>query len=401
MTDGQASPLTIKIATSITAIGRGDWNRCAFGSDEVNPFLRFEFLHALEASGSVGGRTGWAPLHIVVEQDGIIAGVMATYAKTHSQGEYVFDYGWADAFERAGGRYYPKLQISVPFTPVTGPRLLIAASGDRYRVAHALIQGAKSALGTINGSSIHATFVSEADLPLFQAESFLERNDQQFHWFNDGYATYEDFLLSLASRKRKTIKRERRDAVAADITIERLSGSSLTDEAWDAYFEFYMDTGSRKWGRPYLNRAFYRQIAETMADDVLLVMARRQGRYIAGAINFIGSTALFGRNWGCSEHHPFLHFEVCYHQAIEFAIERGLARVEAGAQGEHKLARGYRPVTTRSVHWIENPSFRRAVDDYLERERQQVAMMQAALEEAAPFRKGAVSTPPRRLEEDE
>ncbi len=397
--DGADQGTTIKIATSIDAIGRSEWDRCA--GPTGNPFVGFDFLHALERSACVGPRTGWTPLHIVAEQDGTTQGVLMAYAKTHSQGEYVFDYGWAEAFENAGGRYYPKLQVSVPFTPATGPRFLVAPSADRTFVVEALLAGARAALGSIHGSSIHATFLNEADAASFGEAGFLRRTDEQFHWFNDGYATFDDFLAALASRKRKTIKRERRDAVANAITIERLTGPAITEAAWDAFYAFYMDTGSRKWGRPYLNRAFYREIATTMADRIMLVMASRDGRYIAGAINFIGRDALYGRHWGCLEHHPFLHFEVCYHQAIEFAIERGLARVEAGAQGEHKLARGYRPVTTHSAHWIENAGFRRAVENYLDRERTQVAMMHEALAEQAPFRKGEVTTPPRRQREDD
>jgi uncharacterized protein len=289
----------------------------------------------------------------------------------------------------------------VPFTPATGPRFLVAPSADRTVVIEALLAGARVALGSIHGSSIHATFLNEADAASFGDAGFLRRTDEQFHWFNEGYQTFDDFLAALASRKRKTIKRERRDAVANDITIERLTGAAITEAAWDAFYAFYMDTGSRKWGRPYLNRAFYREIAATMADRIMLVMASRDGRYVAGAINFIGRDALYGRHWGCLEHHPFLHFEVCYHQAIEFAIERGLSRVEAGAQGEHKLARGYRPVTTHSAHWIENAGLRRAVNDYLARERAQVAMLHEALAERAPFRKGEVTTPPRRQREDD
>jgi predicted N-acyltransferase len=397
----------LRIAPSIASVGREAWDRCAGHplplaaacrdeddpgpvpeTEAYNPFLAYDFLHALEASGSVGGRTGWTPLHIVAESGGEIAGVLIGYGKTHSQGEYVFDWGWADAFERAGGAYYPKLQVSVPFTPATGRRFLVAPGHDADRVRAALITGAKAALGSIDGSSIHMTFIGRALSEALRPHGFLQRTDQQFHWLNEGYGTFDDFLAALASRKRKTIKRERRDAVADGIAIERLSGPAITEEAWEAFFAFYMDTGSRKWGRPYLNRAFYRSIAETMADRVMLVMARRAGRYVAGAVNFIGSDTLYGRHWGCIEHHPFLHFEVCYHQAIEFAIERKLQRVEAGAQGEHKLARGYRPVTTYSAHYIADPGLRRAVEAYLKHEREEVSAAHEALEEAAPFRRG-------------
>ncbi|QEN90614.1 N-acetyltransferase [Labrys sp. KNU-23] len=406
---------TIKAASSIEAIGRQAWDRCAnplaakpqdcpsdrrSGTEDeaaapdpyaehFNPFISYDFLHALEASGCVGGRSGWTPLHLfVTHEDGRIAGVMPTYGKSHSQGEYVFDWGWADAYERAGGQYYPKLQVSIPFTPATGRRFLVAPGEDRALVSAALVRGAKAALSSIGGSSIHATFIGHDDWQWLGGQGFLQRTDQQFHWLNEGYGDFEAFLASLASRKRKTIKRERRDALANGITIERLTGTAITKEAWDAFYAFYMDTGSRKWGRPYLNRKFYALIGESLAEHVLLVMARREGRYIAGAINFIGSDTLYGRNWGCVEDHPFLHFEVCYHQAIEFAIERRLRRVEAGAQGEHKLARGYRPVTTYSAHYIADPGFRRAVDDYLAHERAEIAAHHEALDEATPFRKG-------------
>ncbi|MGO4338386.1 GNAT family N-acetyltransferase [Labrys sp. KB_33_2] len=406
---------TIKAASSIEAIGRQAWDRCANplaatpqpcsssrrlgAEDEVaapdpsaehfNPFISYDFLHALEASGCVGGRSGWTPLHLfVTHEDGRVAGVMPAYGKNHSQGEYVFDWGWADAYERAGGQYYPKLQVSIPFTPATGRRFLVAPDEDPELVSSALVRGAKAALSSIGGSSIHATFIGHGDWQWLGGQGFLQRTDQQFHWLNEGYDDFEAFLTSLASRKRKTIKRERRDALVNGITIERLTGTAITKEAWDAFYGFYMDTGSRKWGRPYLNRKFYALIGETMAEHVLLVMARREGRYIAGAINFIGSDTLYGRNWGCIEDHPFLHFEVCYHQAIEFAIERRLRRVEAGAQGEHKLARGYRPVTTYSAHYIADPGFRRAVDDYLAHERAEIAAHHEALDEATPFRKG-------------
>jgi len=402
--------LRLRIAPSIEAIGREAWDRCANprGSEHeaavalavsddpgpvpeterYNPFIAYDFLHALEASGCVGRRSGWTPLHLVAEtEDGAVAGLMPAYAKSHSQGEYVFDWGWADAFERAGGRYYPKLQVSVPFTPATGRRLLVAPGQDEGTVEAALIAGAKAALRSIDGSSIHLTFIGKALSERLRPQGFLQRTDQQFHWLNEGYATFDEFLAALASRKRKAIKRERREAVANGVSIERMTGPRITEEAWDAFFAFYMNTGSRKWGRPYLNRAFYKAIAETMAERVMLVMAKRAGRYVAGAINFIGSDTLYGRHWGCIEEHPFLHFEVCYHQAIDFAIECKLARVEAGAQGEHKLARGYRAVTTYSSHHIADPGLRRAVEHYLARERAEISQVHEALEEAAPFRK--------------
>uniref|UniRef100_UPI0035CA3558 GNAT family N-acetyltransferase n=1 Tax=uncultured Methylobacterium sp. TaxID=157278 RepID=UPI0035CA3558 len=309
------------------------------------------------------------------------------YLKSHSQGEYVFDHGWADAYERAGGSYYPKLQVSVPFTPVTGPRFLIAPGADPDIATSALVAGLRALRAETKASSIHVTFMPEADWARAGAAGFLQRTDQQFHWENAGYGSFEDFLGALASRKRKSIRRERRDALSPGITIEHLTGADLTEAHWDAFYEFYADTGARKWGRPYLNRRFFSLLSERMADRVLLVMAKRGGRYVAGAINLIGDTALYGRNWGCIEEHPFLHFEVCYYQAIDFALARGLKRVEAGAQGEHKLARGYRPVLMHSAHDIADPSLRRAVADYLQRERAHVDAMVGELDTLTPFRR--------------
>ena len=328
--------------------------------------------------------------HHLLMEDGErrLVGAMPCYLKNHSQGEYVFDHGWADAFMRAGGSYYPKLQVSIPFTPASGPRLLPAEGFEPEGVRAALAEGLKAVTQKLGVSSAHVTFMKEDDLAALIPAGFLHRTDQQFHFHNEGYASYEDFLEQLASRKRKALRKERRTALENDITIDLLTGRDLTEAAWDDFFAFYMDTGGRKWGRPYLNRRFFSLIGERMAEDVLLVMARRGGRYIAGALNFIGADTLYGRNWGCIEDHPFLHFEVCYHQAIDFAIARGLKVVEAGAQGEHKLARGYMPVTTHSAHYIAHPGLRDAIDDYLERERRDVEVIQDALEDHGPFRKG-------------
>ncbi|MGN6287040.1 MAG: GNAT family N-acetyltransferase [Afipia sp.] len=398
-----SSDITLEAVPSIAHVPAADWNACAHpaqrtagGAEEAsggksrsgyNPFVSHAFLAALEDSGSAAPRTGWGPRHLVARLDGEIVGVVPCYLKSHSQGEYVFDHGWADAFERAGGDYYPKLQASVPFTPATGPRLLIREGVDTERVAEALAGGLIGLCDAVHASSVHVTFARRREADFLADRGFLLRTDRQFHWRNEGYKTFEDFLATLVSRHRKAIRRERRDALASDITIHHLTGSDITEDAWDAFFEFYMETGSRKWGRPYLNRKFFSLIGETMADDVLLVMAKRNGRWIAGAINFIGSETLFGRNWGAIEHHPFLHFEVCYYQAIDFAIARGLKTVEAGAQGEHKIARGYLPQTTRSAHYIANPSLRRAISDYLEHERAYVRDSVRELTEAAPFRK--------------
>ncbi len=391
----ETAPVEVRLAQSLKAVAADEWDRCANpgtphpGLDETyNPFVSHAFLSALEESGCVGGRSGWKPAHLLVPgADGILAAAAPCYLKSHSMGEYVFDSGWADAYEQAGGRYYPKLQVSVPFTPVTGPRLMLRPGApDEARLA--LIGGLKALQRQVGASSTHVTFLGEPDCAALSAQGYLVRTDKQFHWLDDGFGDFEGFLGALASRKRKAIRRERREALAHGITIEHVTGRDLTEAHWDAFFAFYMDTGSRKWGRPYLNRRFFSLMGERMAERILLVIAKRAGRPIAGAINFIGDRALYGRNWGCIEDHPFLHFEVCYYQAIEFALAHGLARVEAGSQGEHKLARGYRPVTTYSAHDIADPGFRRAVADYLKRERSYVAAAQAEYEEAAPYRKG-------------
>jgi predicted N-acyltransferase len=365
-----------------------DRSKCWLLENPYNPFISYNFLHSLEESGSATARTGWQPQHLLAEAaDGTVVGVVPCYLKSHSRGEYVFDRGWAEAYERAGGEYYPKLQVSVPFTPATGRRLLLRPSPDADRVRSGLIAGLLELCRKREASSVHFTFLPEPECEALVSHGFLHRTDQQFHWENNGYATFDAFLEALSARKRKTIKRERRDALAPGITVHWLTGKDLTEEAWDAFFAFYMETGSRKWGRPYLTRKFYSLIGQSMADKVVLVMAKRAGRFIAGAINFIGGDALFGRHWGAIEHHPFLHFEICYYQAIEFAIDRKLKRVEAGAQGEHKLARGYLPVTTHSAHYIADPGLRRAIADYLVRERAYVESAGAELAALAPFRK--------------
>lgn len=385
---------SVKIAQGLKAVSPAAWDACALGAgtgedDPFNPFVTHAFLSSLEDSGCVGGRTGWMPVHVLVEdEDGALLGAAPCYLKSHSMGEYVFDHSWADAYTRAGGRYYPKLQVAVPFTPVTGPRLLVPPGEEAPKVRSHLIAGLRALREQTSASSIHATFLQDDDRAAFADHDFLQRTDQQFHWFNESYGSFEDFLSALSSRKRKTIRRERRDALANDISIEWVTGADITEAHWDAFFAFYMDTGSRKWGRPYLNRQFFSLIGERMAERVLLVMAKRNGRHIAGAINFIGDGRLYGRNWGCIEDHPFLHFEVCYYQAIDFAIARGLERVEAGAQGEHKLARGYTPVITSSAHDIADPSLRRAVAAYLDQERLYVAQAAEELAEATPFRRG-------------
>jgi predicted N-acyltransferase len=382
--------VTVEVAPGLASIAPAAWDACAAdGAAGVgNPFLSHAFLSALEDSGCVGGRTGWSPAHVLVRDGDGIAAAAPCYLKTHSMGEYVFDAGWADAFERAGGRYYPKLQVSVPFTPATGPRLLVRAGEDRDRRRDELLAGLDAIRGQVEASSTHLTFLPGESATFLATRGYLTRTDQQFHWIDEGYGDFEGFLAALASRKRKGIRRERRDALGSGITIEHVTGTDLTEAHWDAFFAFYMDTGARKWGRPYLNRRFFSLLGERMADRVLLVMAKRAGRYVAGAINFIGDEALYGRNWGAIEEHPFLHFEVCYYQAIDFALAHGLVRVEAGAQGEHKLARGYRAVTTYSAHRIADPGLRRAVAQYLDRERLYVEAAHEEYEAAAPFRQG-------------
>ncbi|MBU3077210.1 GNAT family N-acetyltransferase [Sphingomonas quercus] len=372
--------IAVRIADGIGSLPAAEWDACA-GAD--NPFVSHAFLSILEESGSVSPRTGWQPVPLVIEDaDGRIAAVAPAYAKSHSQGEYVFDHGWANAWEQAGGSYYPKLQIAVPFTPVPGPRLLARAPA----LLPALIGGAEALVHQHDLSSAHATFIAPDQVALFEAAGWLIRSDRQFHWTNEGYRDFEDFLGALASRKRKAIRKER--AAALDgIEVRHLTGSALTEADWDAFWRFYQDTGSRKWGRPYLTRAFFSLLGERMADKVLLMLACRDGRPIAGALNLIGANALYGRYWGAVEDVPFLHFELCYYQAIDAAIARGLKSVEAGAQGEHKLARGYRPVTTWSAHFIPNPSFRRAVAEFLAAERAAVAEDIAVLDELGPYRK--------------
>ncbi len=406
MSEAGNGDLTVRVATSLKAVPAGAWNACANphaladaisasatpsdapALDRDNPFVSHEFLMALEDSRCIGGRTGWSPAYLLVEDEaGQPLAAAPSFLKSHSQGEYVFDHGWADAYERAGGRYYPKLLVAAPFTPATGPRLLVADGPRADEARAALIDGLEALRGQTQSSSVHVTFAQEPDIAALQQAGYIERNDLQFHWQNEAFGSYDDFLATLASRKRKALKRERREALSAGISIDVLSGNDLTEAVWDDFFSFYEDTGARKWGRPYLNRAFFSAVGAAMGERIVLVMARRAGRHIAGAINFRGANTLYGRNWGCIEDHPFLHFEVCYHQAIDYAIAHGLARVEAGAQGEHKLARGYRPVITRSLHQIADPGLRRPVAAYLAQEREQIAAAREALAAESPFRK--------------
>ncbi len=382
----------IRVAETVGAVPAETWDRLAgVGAGlQGNPFVSHAFLSALEDSGAVGAKAGWLPQHLLLhDADGALFAAAPAYLKSHSQGEYVFDHGWADAFERAGGRYYPKLQLSAPFTPANGPRLLVGTADDGADTRRAaLIAGIKGYVAQTGVSSAHATFLLPPDLAAMEDAEFLHRTDRQFHFRNRGYGSYEDFLETLASRKRKALRRERREAVANGIEIVRLSGPDLAEGVWDAFFRFYVDTGNRKWGRPYLNRRFFSLAGERMGERIVLVMAKREGRFIAGALNYVGGDTIYGRHWGCTEEHPFLHFEVCYHQAIDHAIEHKLAVVEAGAQGEHKLARGYEPVTTHSAHWIAHPGLRRAIEDHLDHERTRVAQIVEVLDEHTPFRRG-------------
>ena len=373
--------LTVSVVPRIDAVPAEDWDSCGPGGD---PFTTHRFLLALEQSGSVGGRTGWHPSHLVAQEGDEVVGVSPVYLKSHSQGEYIFDHAWADAWMRAGGQYYPKLQCAVPFTPATGPRLI----ADRSEVRAALLAAMAEVAGRADLSSAHVTFCTADERELGEAQGWLGRTTTQYHWENRGYATFDDFLGDLSSRKRKAIRKERERANAFGGTIHSLTGDDLDPAHWDAFWTFYQDTGSRKWGRPYLTRAFFDRLHETMRDDVLLVLAERDGRPVAGALNLIGRDTLFGRYWGCVEDHPYLHFELCYHRAIDWAIAHGLSRVEAGAQGEHKLARGYLPSQIHSLHWVADPSFRRAIAGYLDEEGQAVGDDMAETAAFGPFKRG-------------
>lgn len=380
--------LTATIHNSTESIPAEVWNSlvpCTNGRPD-NPFHEHAFFLALEQSGSATAETGWLPQHIVIEKDGTPLGLMPLFLKSHSQGEYVFDYGWADAFERAGGRYYPKLQCSVPFTPATAEKLLVPSGDEEIKLA--LMSTAEQLAVQRGASSVHATFITEPEEDLARAEGWLTRHDTQFHWYNQGYENFDAFLDTLASRKRKTIRRERREALQDGLTIKWISGDDLTEAHWDAFFDFYMDTGSRKWGHPYLTREFFSRITETMADRTVLIFAYDGSEPIAGALNFVGNDTIFGRNWGCVRDVPFLHFEVCYYQAIDYAIANGLKTVEAGAQGQHKLARGYVPTVTRSMHWIAHEGLRSAVADYLRSEKMAVMQDQQVLTRFTPFKRG-------------
>ncbi len=396
MPDGSDSH-KINVISGIGEVARADWNALLAASDPArNPFPSHDFLNALEVSNCVGAKTGWLPRHLTLT-DGAdnLVGAVPLYVKGHSYGEYVFDWAWADAYERAGGKYYPKLLAAVPFSPAPGPRLL----GAKH-LQPTLLAGLVEAARHMEVSSLHLNFITREEWELAGESGFLLREGRQFHWHNEGYADFDDFLAALSSRKRKNLRKERARATE-NVTIQRLSGDDLQPEHWDAFYDFYLDTAARKWGSPYLTREFFHEIGTRLKDRILLVMAFRNGRAVAAALNLFSDDAIFGRNWGCSEDHPFLHFECCYYQAMEFAIERGLKRVEAGAGGHHKLSRGYLPVATYSAHWIENKGFRDAVARFLEMERAEVGRERDILTTHGPFRHvdGTASAP--RNEDDE
>jgi hypothetical protein len=377
-----------RIISGLNEVTPETWNRLANPPAlPFDPFLTWEFLEAMESSGAARPETGWSPCHVLVEGPGDeILAAMPLYAKTHSQGEFVFDHSWADAYERAGGAYFPKLLSAVPFTPVTGRRFLVPPGPDQGRLENALLSAAIQIAAQNDFSSLHINFVEPDFAEQMGETGLLVRTDQQFHWRNDGYSDFSDFLAALSSAKRKNLRKERAKAQTG-LTFKHLTGDAITEDHWDAFFEFYMDTGSRKWGYPYLNRDTFTLLGDRLADKILLIMAYDGEVPIAGALNLIGSDTLYGRYWGCSDPRPFLHFETCYYQAIDFAIAHGLASVEAGAQGGHKLARGYAPVTTHSAHWISHKGLREAIDHYLERERQAVEHESAYLEKRTPFKK--------------
>ena len=382
--------IEVTVIGSLDQVDQAEWDLCACpevrDGRATDPFTTYRFLKALEDSGSVGPGTGWEPRHILARRDGQLIGVMPCYAKNHSQGEYIFDFNWAHAYENAGGQYYPKLQVAVPFTPATGRRFLTAEGCDDVGMS-ALVQGAVQLAAQNELSSIHATFCTEAEALAGAQMGLLHRTGQQFHWYNDGYENFDGFLAALSARKRKNIRKERRVAQGFGGTIHQFTGDQIEPEHWDAFWQFYQDTGMRKWGSPYLSREFFDIAQAELRDDILLVMCERDGDWVAGAMNLIGRDALYGRYWGCQEDHPCLHFEVCYYQAIEYAIVHGMNRVEAGAQGQHKLARGYLPSTVHSLHWIGDPGFKDAVDRYLVAERNAVDEEIEVLTEYGPFRK--------------
>ena len=384
MPDGTEA-IQVRLIDKISAVEAAEWDACAGGD---NPFVSHAFLRALEESGSATAKTGWQPQHLVIDgEDGRLAACAPLYVKSHSYGEYVFDHGWADAYERAGGSYYPKLLVAVPFTPVSGPRLLVRPGAERF--GEALVAGLLEAARQYGVSSLHVNFATKAEIDRLTGAGMILRLGRQFHWENRGYETFDDFLAALTSRKRKDIRKERRRVAEAGIRVTALAGAEIEARHWDAFYRFYVDTYDRKWGYPYLTREFFDALSTTLAEKTVLVLAEKDGVPIAGALNFRGREALYGRNWGCAADYKFLHFEACYYQAIDYAIAHGLARVEAGTQGPHKIQRGYVPKPTYSAHWVRDEGFRRAVADFAEREQREVEYEMAAYAEHSPFRREA------------
>lgn len=375
---------TLRTIEKISEVSAEDWNACC---PNDHPFVSYEFLSALENSGCVNAETGWMQQHLIVEKANQIVAALPLYIKGHSQGEYVFDHSWAHAYERAGGRYYPKIQVSVPFSPVNGPRFLCKPGHDSKVLKSILANGAKQVATKYGLSSVHFTFIEEDDKQSLEENGFVIRTGEQFHWVNNDYSSFDDFLDQLSSRKRKAIKKERKTENFASLDFEILEGDAITSEHWVAFYDFYMDTGSRKWGTPYLNLEFFEEIGETLKDQIVLIMVKQDDLYIAGALNLKSEDCLYGRYWGCIEDHRFLHFEVCYYLAIDYAIQHGIKRVEAGAQGPHKLARGYLPTKTYSAHWMQDPGFHDAIQNYLVAETREMNAELEYLGKLSPFKK--------------
>ncbi len=390
MLDTEPGPV-IEVTHRISDASAAVWDTSATKPEcGLQPFISYAFLSALEDSGAVGPQTGWQPQHLILKThtDGDILGCMPLYAKSHSKGEYVFDYGWAEAYQKAGGAYYPKLLSAVPFTPVPGARLLVTPGKHEKMARRLLASGGVQLCEELGLSSLHINFLTEEECDLVEGLGFLKRTDQQFHWFNKGYETFDDFLNQLSSRKRKTIRKERKIVHDSGLTFKHVSGDDITEEHWDSIFSFYMDTGTRKWGRPYLNRTFFSLLGERLKNNCVLFFAYDGARPVAGALNLFDSNCLYGRYWGASGFYPFLHFEICYYQSIDYAIAHKLARVEAGAQGDHKLSRGYLSMPTYSAHWLPDPGFREAVASYLDDETAYVELVRSELNKISPFRRG-------------
>lgn len=388
--------VTARTALSIADIGAEAWQGCAGGKNpaDANPFISYAFLEALETSGCVGpGGTGWIPQHISLHDElGSVIACAPCYAKLHSRGEYVFDHAWAEAFHRCGQQYYPKLQVAVPFTPVPGLRLLVRPDQELQQTQGLLASALAALTDRMEASSAHITFLDEATWNHLGDLGYLKRMDQQFHWQNQGYKNFDDFLATLTSRKRKTVRKERRQARDSGLTFKTLRGDDISEADWDRFFAFYLDTGSRKWGDPYLNRAFFSELGAKLSQTCVLTVASDGASDVAAALHIIGGGCLYGRYWGCTAYHPFLHFELCYYQAMDFAIEHGLHRAEAGAQGEHKLLRGYMPTPTYSAHWISDENLRAAIARHLQGERRDVRHSIDVLASYGPYKSGTPET---------